>query len=53
MTKTFCDRCKRKAKLNCGLFFYKITKFLNMKNYTCKDLCQRCFTALESFLNNK
>ena len=58
MTKTFCDRCEKEIK---EVIKAATIRFISSGNpYAClwdempkKQLCQPCFTALESFLNNK
>ena len=54
MTKTFCDRCEK--EIVAGIVIVQLSWSANCmagSGYPNKVLCQPCFTALESFLNNK
>lgn len=51
MTKTFCDRCEKEIRSEQERAEIKYVQSTNKSLY--KLLCQPCFTALESFLNNK
>jgi len=56
MIKTFCDRCEKEIDDECkrgeteSIWHVKDKKILSLPKII---LCQLCFTALESFLNNK
>lgn len=57
MKKTFCDRCGKEIdcekKWGCIDFEWRTKKNPYGKISRRQELCQPCFTALESFLNNK
>lgn len=51
MTKTFCDRCEKEMDFKENYICVDFNRYSN--HYYSKVFCERCFTALESFLNNK
>lgn len=54
MTKTFCDRCEKEIVDKAfQVNTWGGELFNNIRKWEEKILCQPCFTALESFLNNK